>query len=52
MNGKIFFIAVFFGLVETAFFGWNFFPQSAAEVVCDGITMILFAMAYMQPRGA
>lgn len=32
--------SVWFGLSETAFFGWNFFPKSAEEVLADGIFLI------------
>lgn len=30
-------IAVVFALIETAYFGWNFYAQSIAERVCDNI---------------
>lgn len=29
-----------YGLSETAFFGWNFSPKSAEELVADGIFFI------------
>jgi len=47
MNGTIFIFAIIFGLVETAYFGWNFTPQSDAEMICDGITMAIGAMAFL-----
>lgn len=37
--------AVCFGLFETAHFGWNWSPKSDAEILCDGITFILFSLA-------
>jgi hypothetical protein len=39
--------AILFGLSETAYFGWNWSPKSDAEMVCDGITMILAALALL-----
>ena len=47
MNFKILFFAACFWLLETAYFGWNLSPKSDAEVVCDGMVMILAAMAYL-----
>lgn len=52
MNLRIFILAAFFGLFETAYFGWNFAPQSDAEMICDGITFLLFALAYLRKSGA
>jgi len=50
MNIRIFILASLFGLIETAYFGWNMFPKSESELVCDGITMILFAMSLRARR--
>ncbi|MDA3854229.1 MAG: hypothetical protein PF444_08320 [Bacteroidales bacterium] len=47
MNYSIFFIAIAFSLVETDYFGWNFMPRSDAEIICDGIVMIMLAMAFL-----
>lgn len=38
-------LSILFGLIETAHFGWHALPSSAAEMVCDGITTLLFAMS-------
>ena len=46
MNIQILFISVFFAIVETGYFGWNIGPESDAEIICDGITMLLLAMAF------
>jgi len=48
INWTIMFFAMFFGLSETAYFGWNFSAQSDAEMVCDGITMIIASMAFLK----
>lgn len=38
-------LAVFYGFWETAHFGWRVQPLTDAETVCDGIALILFALA-------
>lgn len=43
-------MGMIFGLVETRHFGWNLTPQSDAEVICDGITVLLFALAILAYR--
>lgn len=47
MRLTIVLIATFFGLWETGHFGWNEFPLSDAEVICDGITCLIFALAFV-----
>jgi len=37
-------ILVVFGLLYNAYFGWNVFPNSDAEIICDGIFCILTYM--------
>ena len=49
IDWRIWFIAGFFGLVETAYFGWNLTPQSEAELICDGITFVILALG-LRPR--
>lgn len=50
MNLYVLFLGLGFGLIETAHFGWNALPQSDAEVVCDGIAMLITALAFVAPR--
>lgn len=45
MNVPIFLIAIFFSLIINDYFGWNMFPHSDAELICDGIVMILAALS-------
>ena len=52
MNLKIWLLALFFGTAETAYFGWNMLPQSPAEMICDGITVLLVALAILAPARA
>lgn len=40
-------LAVFFGFWETAHFGWNAKPLSDAEVICDGITLLILALSFI-----
>jgi len=39
-------LAIFFGLYETAYFGWNMTPHSDAELMADGVTLLLFSLAF------
>ena len=48
MNNKIAFISILFWAVSTHYFGWNMTPQSDAELICDGITMLILAMAFLK----
>ena len=48
MNWRIFLLGAFFGLIETAYFGWNLTPQSSAEVICDGITAVIVSLALIK----
>lgn len=42
--------AIAFFILQNQYFGWNALPQSNAELLADGITAILFAMAFMKDR--
>ena len=46
INWYTFGLAMFFSVVETNYFGWNMTPQSEAELICDGITLLLFALSF------
>jgi len=45
MNIQLIFLAILYAFTETAYFGWNWSPQSDAEVIADGIVFLLFATA-------
>lgn len=45
MNLRIFVMAALFGIAETVYFGNNLLPASNAELICDGITLVLFALS-------
>lgn len=34
-------VSLIFGIMETQYFGWNLTPQSLAETICDGISLLL-----------
>ncbi len=38
----LYLIPLFFWISENSFFGWNPAPKSAAEMICDGLTITLF----------
>ena len=45
----IFFIGLYFWFLENRYFGWNGSPQSDAEIICDGIVLLIFALAFVAP---
>lgn len=49
-NPWIFVAGIWFGIMETAYFGWNMLPQSDAEIICDGIAVLISALAFLQDR--
>jgi hypothetical protein len=48
MNWWIFFFAVLFWIAENNYFGWNLLPKSDAELIADGIVMIILAIACIE----
>ena len=38
-------LAMFYAFWETAHFGWNMTAKTDTEMVCDGIALVLFALA-------
>jgi hypothetical protein len=45
MNKRILLLAAVYFFIENSYFGWNFAPASAAELICDGANMVLLALA-------
>jgi hypothetical protein len=45
INWKVWALALLYALIETAHFGWNLWPKSGEEMICDGIVFILMAVA-------
>jgi hypothetical protein len=43
-------MALVFSLVKNAYFGWHLTPESDAELVCDGMTVLMFCLALLVPR--
>lgn len=43
-------IAALWFITENQFFGWNMTPQSANELVADGIGYVLISLAVMSGR--
>jgi hypothetical protein len=50
MNPIITALAIGFYIEQNRYFGWNFRPQSGAELIADGITVLLFALAVVARR--
>jgi hypothetical protein len=50
INWRVFFAGQFFWLLETAHFGWNFLPSSDAEIICDGIAVLITALSFVTAR--
>jgi hypothetical protein len=45
VNWPVFIMGNFYGLLETAHFGWNVTPGSPAEVIADGIAILIVALS-------
>lgn len=45
INWPVFIMGNVFGLIETAYFGWNVTPGSPEEVLADGIAILICAMS-------
>ncbi len=50
INWAIFLIAMAYGLVETGHYGWNWHAKSDAEMICDGIALLIVASAFVGRR--
>jgi len=49
INWRVFWLGQAWWIFETWHFGWNFAPQSDAEIVCDGIVALITALAFVVP---
>lgn len=47
LNFYVFTLAVMFLIHQNQYFGWNKEPHSDAELMADGITFLLFALAFL-----
>ena len=50
MSGWRFFIAAVFWVMQNGYFGWHWSAQSDAELITDGIVMLLLALAVRPPH--
>ena len=50
VNWLILMMAILYGITESAYFGGNFHPSSDAEIICDGIMMLIGALAFERGR--
>lgn len=44
----IWWAAIIFGIVENCYYGWNWWPSSDAELICDGIFGLTISLAYVE----
>ena len=49
MNWQIALLAIGWTTFETAYFGWNWAPQSDAELMADCLGFLLMALAFIVP---
>ena len=52
MNTRCLFLALWFWVLENNYFGWNRHPQSAEEMICDGLVFVILALACLGERMA
>jgi len=50
MNKTILFCGLFYGFIETRYFGWNRTAGSDAEIICDGIAILIISLAWLIPK--
>ena len=48
MNWPILILAQFFWVMETAYFGWDLSPGSDSELICDGLVVLITALAFLK----
>lgn len=46
----IWLLAIGFAIVTNHHFGWNGMPKSDAELICDGIALVLVALAILKSK--
>lgn len=39
------FLVAYFFIIQNSYFGWNAFPQSSEELICDGVFLVLLSIA-------
>lgn len=44
LNFGIIILGIYFWFLETSYFGWNFRASSEAEIICDGIAILIVAL--------
>ncbi len=47
VNWPIVFVFAIYAVVKDAYFGWNLTPKTDAELICDGIGVLVFALALL-----
>jgi hypothetical protein len=48
MNWSIWICGMLFATEQNWYFGWHWYPHSDAELICDGIALLIFALAFVK----
>ena len=48
---RLFRIGFYFGLVQSAYFGWNYFPSCHAEGACDIAAISIMFEGWLRSHG-
>lgn len=43
-----FFTGALYLVIESRYFGWHMWPKSDAEMICDGIGLLIIALSYQE----
>lgn len=43
----ILFVVIFFVTWMNSYFGWNWYPKSEAELICDGISALMLCLFFV-----
>jgi hypothetical protein len=49
MRFTIILISIFYGVIETTYFGSHFLPSCHEEVICDGIGLLMLCIGLAVP---
>jgi hypothetical protein len=50
LNLWLWLLALIFWWEQNQYFGWNWQPKSDAELIADGLTVLLFALSILGKR--
>ena len=50
MNIHILMVCLAFGYMKIDYFGWNHGAQSEAELICNGIMLLIFSLSILNKK--